>query len=96
MVAGIFNGAFMAHRPALEASAQVAVLATVAGGLPPALSDLRPTHAVSVPVHRAGTWAAVPGYFSSFSPVAEPMTYHSAPNASMFWPFISPGAMSPA
>jgi polyhydroxybutyrate depolymerase len=47
VVAGISNGAFMAHRLALEASAQVAVLAAVAGGLPAALCDLRPPHAVS-------------------------------------------------
>ncbi|MCO5997635.1 alpha/beta hydrolase family esterase [Actinoallomurus rhizosphaericola] len=48
VVAGISNGAFMGHRLALAASAQVAVLATVAGGLPAALLDVRPTHAVSV------------------------------------------------
>jgi polyhydroxybutyrate depolymerase len=47
VVAGISNGAFMAHRLALEASAQVAVLAAVAGGLPAALSGLTPSHAVS-------------------------------------------------
>src|SRR5262249_10478955 len=47
VVAGISNGAFMAHRLALEASAQVAVLAAVAGGLPAALCDLEPSHAVS-------------------------------------------------
>ena len=47
VVAGISNGAFMAHRLALEASAQVAVLAAVAGGLPAALCDLQPSHAVS-------------------------------------------------
>jgi len=47
VVAGISNGAFMAHRLALEASAQVAVLAAVAGGLPAALHDFQPTHAVS-------------------------------------------------
>jgi polyhydroxybutyrate depolymerase len=47
VVAGISNGAFMAHRLALEASAQVAVLAAAAGGLPAALRDLRPSHAVS-------------------------------------------------
>ena len=47
VVAGVSNGAFMAHRLALEASAQVAVLAAVAGGLPAALGDRRPTHAVS-------------------------------------------------
>jgi polyhydroxybutyrate depolymerase len=47
VVAGISNGAFMAHRLALEDSAQVAVLAAVAGGLPAALCDLQPSHAVS-------------------------------------------------
>ncbi|MGI5226259.1 alpha/beta hydrolase family esterase [Actinoallomurus sp. CA-142502] len=47
VVAGISNGAFMAHRLALEACDRVAVVAAVAGGLPAALSDLRPTHAVS-------------------------------------------------
>ncbi|MCO6009105.1 hypothetical protein NE236_29435 [Actinoallomurus purpureus] len=47
VVAGISGGAFMAHRLALEASDQVAVLAAIAGGLPAALHDLQPTHAVS-------------------------------------------------
>ncbi|MFF4797260.1 alpha/beta hydrolase family esterase [Streptomyces sp. NPDC001351] len=47
VVAGISNGAFMAHRLALEASDQVAVVAAIAGGLPAALLDRRPTHAVS-------------------------------------------------
>lgn len=47
VAAGASNGAFMAHRLALEASAQVKVLAAVAGGLPAALRDLQPTHAVS-------------------------------------------------
>ncbi|GAA4630750.1 PHB depolymerase family esterase [Actinoallomurus vinaceus] len=47
VMAGISNGAFMAHRMAMEASDQVAVLAAVAGGLPAALRDRQPTHAVS-------------------------------------------------
>ena len=47
VVAGISNGAFMAHRLAVAASAQVAVLAAVAGGLPVTLRDFQPTHAVS-------------------------------------------------
>ncbi len=59
VVAGISNGAFMAHRLGLEASDQVAVLAAVAGGLPASLSDLRPAHAVS----------AIPQY-PGFSPAA--------------------------
>ena len=47
VVAGMSNGAFMAHRLALEASDQVAVLAAVAGGLPADLRERQPTHAVS-------------------------------------------------
>jgi polyhydroxybutyrate depolymerase len=47
VVAGVSNGAFMAHRLAVEASDRVAVLAAVAGGLPAALRDRQPTHAVS-------------------------------------------------
>jgi polyhydroxybutyrate depolymerase len=47
VVAGISNGAFMAHRLATEVGAQVAVLAAIAGGLPAALSERPRTHAVS-------------------------------------------------
>jgi polyhydroxybutyrate depolymerase len=47
VVAGISNGAFMAHRLGLEASDRVAVLAAVAGGLPASLRDVQPAHAVS-------------------------------------------------
>ncbi|MEV8541199.1 alpha/beta hydrolase-fold protein [Streptomyces sp. NPDC051572] len=47
VVAGMSNGAFMAHRLALEAGDRVAVVAAIAGGLPAALLDTRPTHAVS-------------------------------------------------
>jgi polyhydroxybutyrate depolymerase len=47
VVAGISNGAFMAHRLALEASGRVAVVAAVAGGVPAALAGHRPDHAVS-------------------------------------------------
>jgi polyhydroxybutyrate depolymerase len=46
-VAGMSNGAFMAHRMALEASGQVAVLAAVAGQMPASLLDAAPSHAVS-------------------------------------------------
>jgi polyhydroxybutyrate depolymerase len=46
-VAGVSNGAFMAHRIALEASEKVAVFAAVAGGLPARLRDAGPAHAVS-------------------------------------------------
>ncbi|MFC4114532.1 alpha/beta hydrolase family esterase [Nonomuraea zeae] len=47
MVAGVSNGAFMAHRLALAAGDQVAVLAAVAGGLPAALREVRPEYAIS-------------------------------------------------
>jgi polyhydroxybutyrate depolymerase len=47
VVAGISNGACMAHRLATEAGERVSVLAAVACGLPAALLDHRPTHAVS-------------------------------------------------
>jgi polyhydroxybutyrate depolymerase len=47
VVAGVSNGAFMAHRMAIEASDQVAVFGAVAGGLPASLRDARPAHAVS-------------------------------------------------
>ncbi|MGH3570342.1 MAG: alpha/beta hydrolase family esterase [Candidatus Dormibacteria bacterium] len=47
VASGMSNGAFMAHRLALEASDQVAVLAAVLGGLPMNLDDVEPTHAVS-------------------------------------------------
>lgn len=47
IVAGISNGAFMAHRIALEASDRVAAFCAVAGALPDALREVRPTHAVS-------------------------------------------------
>jgi polyhydroxybutyrate depolymerase len=66
VAAGISNGACMAHRLALEASAQVAVVAAVAGGLPAALGDVRPTHAVSaLLIHgTADTVAPIEGGYS--------------------------------
>jgi polyhydroxybutyrate depolymerase len=47
VVAGVSNGAFMAQRAALEAGDRVAVMAAVVAGLPAALLDVAPTHAVS-------------------------------------------------
>jgi polyhydroxybutyrate depolymerase len=47
VVAGVSNGAFMAHRLALTAGDRVAVLAAVAGTLPAALRESRPAYAVS-------------------------------------------------
>jgi polyhydroxybutyrate depolymerase len=49
IVAGISNGAFMAHRIALQASDRVAAFAAVAGALPAALAGpgVEPDHAVT-------------------------------------------------
>lgn len=47
IVAGVSNGACMAHRLALEAGSHVAVMAAVAGGLPADLDGAEPAHAVS-------------------------------------------------
>jgi polyhydroxybutyrate depolymerase len=47
VVAGISNGAIMAHRTGVDAGDQVAVIAAVAGGLPASLRDSQPSHAVS-------------------------------------------------
>ncbi|MFI5777050.1 alpha/beta hydrolase family esterase [Nocardia sp. NPDC051570] len=48
IVAGMSAGAFMGHRLAVEASDQVAVLGAVAGAMPDAVRELKPSHAVSV------------------------------------------------
>lgn len=47
VVAGVSNGACMAHRLALTSGDQVAVLAAVAGTLPESLRDVPSRHAVS-------------------------------------------------
>lgn len=43
VVAGVSNGAFIAHRTGLEAGDRVVVIATVAGMLPASLSDVTTT-----------------------------------------------------
>jgi len=47
IVAGISNGAIMAHRLALQASERVAAFGAVAGALPGALAGTQPAHAVT-------------------------------------------------
>jgi polyhydroxybutyrate depolymerase len=47
IVAGISNGAFMAHRMAVQASDRVAAFGAVAGALPAALLEEQPAYAVS-------------------------------------------------
>jgi polyhydroxybutyrate depolymerase len=75
VVAGISNGAFMAHRFALSASAQVAVLAAIAGGLPAALCDLQPTHAVSAML--------IHGTADRISPIDGGYSRHRGPNGEL-------------
>jgi polyhydroxybutyrate depolymerase len=75
VVAGISNGAFMAHRLALEASAHVAVLAAIAGGLPAALRDLQPTHAVSAML--------IHGTADGISPIDGGYSRHRGPNGEL-------------
>ncbi|MGD3109954.1 alpha/beta hydrolase family esterase [Streptomyces sp. YGL11-2] len=75
VVAGVSNGAFMAHRFALQASAQVAVLAAVAGGLPAALRELQPTHAVSAML--------IHGTADRYSPIEGGYSRHRGPNGEL-------------
>jgi polyhydroxybutyrate depolymerase len=72
VVAGLSNGAFMAHRMALEASAQVAVLAAVAGGLPAALREVPPAHAVSAML--------IHGTADTISPIGGGYSRHLGPH----------------
>jgi polyhydroxybutyrate depolymerase len=75
VVAGMSNGAFMAHRLAMEASAQIAVLAAVAGGLPAALHNLRPTHAVSA--------ILIHGTADQVAPINGGYSRHRGPNGEL-------------
>jgi polyhydroxybutyrate depolymerase len=74
-VAGVSNGAYMAHRLALEASDQVPVLAAVAGGLPAALCDVQPTHAVSAML--------IHGAADRLSPIDGGYSRHRGPNGEL-------------
>jgi pimeloyl-ACP methyl ester carboxylesterase len=75
VVAGVSNGAFMAHRLALEASDQVAVLAAVAGGLPVSLHDIEPAHAVSA--------LLIHGTADTTSPIGGGFSRHLGPNGEL-------------
>jgi polyhydroxybutyrate depolymerase len=75
VVAGVSNGAFMAHRMALEAGGQVAVLAAVAGGLPASLRDVPRTHAVSAML--------IHGTADTVSPIAGGYSRHRGPNGEL-------------
>ena len=75
VVAGVSNGAFMAHRMALEAGGHVAVLAAVAGGLPASLRDVTPTHAVSA--------LLIHGTADTISPIAGGYSRHRGPSGEL-------------
>lgn len=75
LVAGISNGACMAHRMALEVSDRVAVFAAVAGGLPEALRDVEPTHAVSAML--------VHGDADPIAPIGGGYSRHLGPNGEL-------------
>lgn len=75
VVAGISNGAFMAHRLGLEAGDQVAVLAAVAGGLPASLRDTRPAHAVSAML--------IQGADDTISPIGGGYSRHRGPHGEL-------------
>lgn len=75
VVAGLSNGAFMAHRLGLEASGQVAVLAAVAGGLPESLRGLAPTHAVSA--------LLIHGTADTIAPIGGGYSRHRGPNGEL-------------
>jgi polyhydroxybutyrate depolymerase len=75
VVAGVSNGAFMAHRMAIEASDQVAVFGAVAGGLPASLRDARPAHAVSAML--------IHGTADRVSPIEGGYSRHLGPNGEL-------------
>jgi polyhydroxybutyrate depolymerase len=75
VVAGISNGAFMAHRMGVEAGDQVAVLAAVAGGLPASLSGARPGYAVSA--------LLIHGTADQVSPLEGGYSRHRGPNGEL-------------
>jgi polyhydroxybutyrate depolymerase len=75
VVAGMSNGAFMAHRMALEASDQVAVLAAVAGQMPASLAGTEPSHAVSA--------ILIHGTADSIAPIQGGYSRHRGPNGEL-------------
>lgn len=75
VVAGMSNGAVMAHRMALEASDQVAVLAAVAGQMPASLAGAAPSHAVSA--------VLIHGTADSMAPIQGGYSRHRGPNGEL-------------
>ena len=75
IVAGMSNGACMAHRMALEGSDKVAVLAAVAGQMPASLLDTTPSHAVSA--------ILIHGTADSRAPIEGGYSRHRGPNGEL-------------
>ncbi len=75
VVAGMSNGAFMAHRMGIAGHGQVAVIAAVAGGLPASLRDRKPSHAVSA--------LLVHGTADTMSPIGGGYSRHRGPNGEL-------------
>lgn len=75
IVAGISNGAFMAHRMGIDAGDQVAVIAAVAGGLPASLQETTATHAVSAML--------IHGTADTMSPIGGGYSRHRGPNGEL-------------
>src|SRR6266566_4218892 len=98
VVAGVSNGAFMAHRMAIEASDQVAVFGAVAGGLPARLRDARPAHATSALTGNCAAgrcrWTRRPGSGAP-SIAARPAPATPAPPSSRAGPRPPPASAAP-
>jgi polyhydroxybutyrate depolymerase len=75
VIAGISNGAFMAHRMGLDASDLVAVIAAVVGGLPASLRDTPAAHAVSAML--------IHGTADTIAPVEGGYSRHRGPNGEL-------------
>jgi polyhydroxybutyrate depolymerase len=75
VVAGISNGAFMAHRMGTDAGDQVAVIAAVSGGLPASLRERRPGFAVSAMLMH--------GTDDPISPIGGGYSRHRGPNGEL-------------
>jgi polyhydroxybutyrate depolymerase len=77
VVAGMSNGAFMAHRMGASASDQVAVIAAVSGGLPERVRDdlPAPSHAVSA--------LLIHGTADPISPLEGGYSRHRGPNGEL-------------
>lgn len=75
VVAGLSNGAFMAHQMGIDAGDLVAVIAAVSGGLPASLRERQPGHAVSAMLMH--------GTDDPISPIGGGYSRHHGPNGEL-------------